>query len=126
MRDAAHRQITEAKLPEAFATKAKALFEITDDGPTSGLDVVDDVDDDGQVTKRAEAKLTEAVAAVVDEQREMVASLNPTRVRGQGPGVAAKRGDGESEGDAPKKGEGTLYGAVLQEAGVDPATAWDD
>ena len=126
MRDAAHRQITEAKLPEAFATRAKALFEITDNGPTPGLDVVDEVDDDGNVTKKAAVKLTESVAAVIAEERELVSSVSPTRVRGQGPGTPAKRENGSEGGDEPKKGEGTLYGSLLQEAGVDPATAWDD
>ena len=127
MRDAAHKQITEARLPDAFSNKAKALFEITDNGPTGALDVVDDVDDDGKVTKKAEVKLTEAVAAVIEEERGMVASLSPTRVRGQGPGTPTKRGEnGDGADDAPAKGEGTLYGALLQEAGVDPSKAWDD
>jgi hypothetical protein len=128
MRDEAHRQISEANLPEAFSKKAKALFEITDNGPTAALDVVDDVDDDGNVTKKAEVKLTEAVSAVIAEERELVSSVSPTRVRGQGPGTPAKRGEnGDGEGgEEPKKGEGTLYGSLLQEAGVDPSTAWDD
>jgi hypothetical protein len=123
MRDTAHRQITEAKLPDAFANRAKSQFQITDTGPTPGLDVVDDVDDDGNVTKKSSEKLQEAVQAAVQDQRELLAAANPTAVRGQGPGTPVKRGEGEEE---PKKGEGTLYGAVLQEAGVDPATAWND
>jgi hypothetical protein len=126
MRDAAHRQISEAKLPDAFSKRAKALFEITDDGATAALDVVDDVDDDGNVTKKAEDKLQEAVTAVVQEQRDLVASLSPTKVRGQGVSAPAKRGEGEGESEGPKPGEGTLWGAVLQEAGVDPAKAWAD
>jgi hypothetical protein len=123
MRDVAHRQISEAKLPEAFSSRAKAQFEIKQEGPTTGLDVVDDVDDDGKVTKLASVKLQEAVDCAIQDQRELLAAANPTAVRGQGPGTPAKRGEGEEE---PQKGEGTLYGAVLQEAGVDPATAWDD
>jgi hypothetical protein len=126
MRDAAHRQITEARLPEAFANRARARFEITDNGPTAALDVVDDVDDEGQVTKKAEAKLTEAVEAIISDERAMVASVSPTRVRGQGPGSAANRGDSDGEGEPPKRGDGTLYGSLLQEAGVDPSKAWDD
>jgi len=123
MRDAAHRQITEAKLPDAFANRAKSQFQLTETGPTPGLDVVDDVDDDGNVTKKASEKLSEAVTAAIQDQRELLAAANPTAVRGQGPGTPAKRGEGDDE---PKKGEGTLYGALLQEAGVDPSTAWDD
>ena len=128
MRDAAHLQIQESKLPEAFATKTKALYEITDDGPTPALDIVDDVDDDGAVTKKAEDKLRESVAEAIREQHDLVATVNPTRVRGQGVGAPAKRNEGEGgdSGDEPKAGEGTLWGAVLQEAGVDPAKAWDD
>jgi hypothetical protein len=123
MRDAAHRRISEAKLPGAFSDRAKAQFEIGDDGPTPKLDVVDDVDDDGNVTKKAAAKLQEAVDTTVQDQRELLAAANPATVRGQGPGAPGKRGE---DGEEPKKGEGTLYGALLQESGVDPSTAWDD
>ena len=123
MRDEAHRQISEAKLPGAFSSRAKAQFEIREDGPTPGLDVVDEVDDDGKVTKKAADRLQEAVDAAIQDQRELLAAANPTTVRGQGPGTPAKRGEG---GEDAKKGDGTLYGAVLQEAGVDPSTAWDD
>jgi hypothetical protein len=123
LRDTAHRQIAEAKLPEAFTSRTKALFEIKSSGPTPALDVVDDVDDDGAVTKKAADKLQEAVTEAIQDQRDLLAAANPTAVRGQGPGTPVKRGEGEEE---PKKGEGTLYGAVLQEAGVDPATAWED
>jgi hypothetical protein len=126
MRDAAHRQIAEAKLPEAFAKGTRSLYEITDDGPTPALDIVDDVDDDGKVTKKAAEKLTESVATAIGEQHDLLAAANPTKVRGQGVGAPAKRSEGEGGDEPPKPGEGTLYGAVLQEAGVDPATAWDD
>jgi len=127
MRDTAHRQIAEARLPDAFAEQARSMFALNEDGPTAALDVVDEVDDEGKVTRTAEDKLQEAVTAVIASQRELLASANPTRVRGQGPGAAAKRSEGEGEGEeGPKPGEGTLWGAVLQEAGVDPAKAWDD
>ena len=87
MRDEAHRQICEAKLPDAFASRAKAQFEIKANGPTPGLDVVDDVDDDGKVTKKAAVKLQESVDAAIQDQRELLAAANPTAVRGQGPGA---------------------------------------
>ena len=125
MRDEAHRQIAEAKLPDVFAARARSQFDLTEHGPTGPLDVVDDVDDDGKVTKPARDKLQEAVDAAIQDQRELLAAARPTRVTGQGPGAPAKRGDGEN-GEEPKKGEGTLYGSMLQEAGVDPSTAWDD
>lgn len=122
-RDAAHKRIQEAKLPEAFATSVRKRFELSEDGPTPELDVVDDVDDEGQVTRKAADKLQEAVDGAIQDQRDLLAAANPTRVSGQGLSAPAKRGEGEEE---PKRGAGTLYGSVLQEAGVDPATAWDD
>ena len=126
LRDEAHKIIEEAKLPDVFASRARSQFDITENGPTGPLDVVDDVDDEGKTTKAARAKLQEAAEAAVQDQRELLAAANPTRVTGPGPGRAAKRGEGDGEGDESKPGEGTLYGAVLQEAGVDPATAWND
>jgi hypothetical protein len=123
LRDAAHRQIDEAKLPDAFAERARARFDLGENGPTPELDIVDDVDDEGQVTKSARDKLQEAVSAAVTDQRELLASVRPTRVVGQGPASPAK--DGE-DSESSHKGDGVLYASMLQEAGVDPATAWDD
>lgn len=123
LRDEAHKMIQEARLPDAFANRAKAQFTLSDDGPSKQLDVVDEVDDEGKVTKTARTKLQEAATAAIADQRELLAAANPTRVTGQGPANAARSGE---DGEAPKKGEGTFYASVLQEAGVDPATAWDD
>lgn len=121
MRDAAGALVEAAKLPEAFAKNVRGRFTLTEAGePTAELDVTDDVDDDGKVTKTARAKLAEAVETVIEEQRTLLAAANPTRIRGLGPQSARKGG----EAAETRKGEGTLWGSMLQEAGVDPETAY--
>lgn len=118
LRDHAHALVEAARLPKAFAEQVRTRFTLDEAGaPTDALDVVDDVDDDGNVTKTSRAKLTEAVETAIQEQRSLLASANPTRVKGAG----AASGDGTAE---TKKGEGTLWGAVLQEAGLDPETTY--
>jgi hypothetical protein len=116
-RDLAHERIDAAKLPEKFAEGAKARFALIEGVPTDDLDQIDDVDDDGNVTKSASDKLTEAVDAVVAEQRELVGSLRPAQVRGQGPSVSA---DGEKDGEgkeAKPYAPPPRTAALLQEAG---------
>ena len=39
--------------------------------------------------------------------------------------LSAAKVEESKDTPAKKKGEGTLYGALLQEASVDPSTAWD-
>jgi hypothetical protein len=119
MRDLAHGRIAAAKLPEKFADRAKSRFALVEGVPTDDLDQIDDVDDDGEVTKSASDKLTEAVDSVIAEQRDLVGSLRPAQVRGQGPSVS---GDGETDGDG-KTSEPKPHAvpartaALLQEAG---------
>lgn len=120
LRDTARTQIEEAKLPDSLAKRVSAKFDLQESGdPTPALDVVDEVDGEGKVVKTAREKLTEAVETAISEERAVLAEINPARVRGQGPKVETP------EGEQPKRGEGTFYGSVLQEAGIDPATAWD-
>lgn len=120
LRDEARKTIEESKLHPILAEKVRTQFDMTDTGPTPALDVVDEVDDDGNVTKPARQKLREAVQKEVEDQRSLLAAVNPTRVKGQGPKAPA---EGE---DPPKKSEGTLWGEYLQEAGVDPETAYQE
>jgi hypothetical protein len=121
MRDLAHERIAAAKLPDKFADRAKSRFALVEGVPTDDLDQIDDVDDDGEVSKSASDKLTEAVDAVVAEQRDLVGSLRPAQVRGQGPSVSTE-GETDSEG---KTSEPKPYAvpartaALLQEAGFD-------
>jgi hypothetical protein len=143
MRDDAHKLIAEAKLPDKWKDSLRSEFNIQESGePTTHLDVVDELDDDGKVTKSARAKLRESVAAKISERSDILqearAQANPTRVRGQGVtrsstlqegATGAERG-AESEGEKKKpEGEslqetryaGTLVGSLLQESGFDPA-----
>lgn len=118
LRDAAHAQIREARLPAAFEERALQEFAIVEGVATPKLDVYEDVDDDtGEVTKPATEILREAVEGVIQEQRTLVASLKPTRVVGQGP--SAKPADGEKpEGGGEKRDTvGPLTRSMLVEAG---------
>jgi hypothetical protein len=133
MRDRAHRAIDEAKLLERQKSTLKARFDLQESGePTADLDQVDDVDGDGKVTKSAKAKLTEKVEEAIEDQRALLAEARPTRVKGLGPAKSAdksKKKDDEDDEDGKKKVEesahrGTLYGSLLQEANIDPDTAW--
>jgi hypothetical protein len=110
LRDAAAAQIDEAKLPKEWKTEVKRMFDISEGRPSANLDVVDEIDDDGNVVKSASVILTEAVAAEVDRQRSLLAAAAPTRVTGQG----ANRKDGET---GEKTAKGTGYGSLLEEAG---------
>lgn len=119
LRDEAHEIVEESRLPDPLKDQIKAEYALTDTGPTAALDAVtDQFGEDGKVEKQAKAVLREAVEARVSEQRDLLAAVNPTRVKGQGPATP-------SEGDEDrKKGEGTLWGELLQESGVDPETAY--
>lgn len=128
MRDEAHKLVQESRLPESWKAEARAKFDLTENGPTRDLDVVDEVDDQtGEVTKTARQVLNEAVEAEIGRQHDLLAAVRPTRVRGQGPTSGNENNNGGGgNGDEPARHEGTLYGAVLQEAGIDPATAYEE
>ena len=118
-RDEAHKQIEEADLPEKMSNKLLSEYDLIEGDPTDKLDVVDKVDDDGEVTEPALTQLQESVKADIEEQREVLADLNPTQVRGQGPsGSDAER--------KPKPKSKSFWREHLEEAGVDPDAAFDD
>jgi hypothetical protein len=120
MRDFAHERIVASKLPDKFADGAKSRFALVEGVPTDDLDQIDDVDDDGEVTKSASEKLTEAVDAVIAEQRELVGSIRPAQVRGQGPSVSTDgEPDGEGKSEPKPHAVPTRTAALLQEAGFD-------
>lgn len=98
LRDTAHGLIEAAKLPEAFEREAKAKFDLTDEGPTEGLDVLPELDDSGSVVKSAHDVLTEAVNNEITHARDLMASISPTRVRGQGPTTPKDAGEGDGDG----------------------------
>lgn len=106
----ASASITEAKLPEKFEKHVKAKFE--------SVDLQDKVDDEGEVTESAEAQLDALVEAEISEARELVGSISPTSVGGQG-------GGGSSEaGDVVEATGGKAYRDEILEAGVDFHEAW--
>lgn len=114
LRDAAHAQIRESRLIEAFQVPLLKKYDIVDGTPTPALNVVD-VREGTEVVKTAEELLREQVAEDIEEQRTLIASARPTRVVGQGP-----RGLKEEAGEKTDKEEKTtgssLTDKVLTEA----------
>lgn len=137
LRESAHALVEETKLPERLKNRVKADFSLSEFGPTEKLDQFDDVDEQGAVTKSALAKVQESVQEEIAEARAIVAEIKPTRVTGQGPSVTveeAERGgkkvpekpEGqEDKEDQPGRYAGTMAASLVQEARLDPATAWD-
>lgn len=120
LRDFAFGRIEEAKLPEAFKTKLKGEFELSETGPAAKLDVIDEIDGEGNVVKTAKDILKESVDAALDEARELLASARPTVVRGQGPSVLSEQEKPAEGGSGDEKKPTTGSGETdefLQEAG---------
>jgi hypothetical protein len=130
MKDAAHGQINESRLPETFKAELRARYDLVEGEPTAALDVADEKDEAGKVVKKADDILKEAVAADIKTKSDQHAEIAPTRVRGQGPSAAATVEETGDEPDEPKKkdeketiteakttGSGH-FDHVLQEAGV--------
>lgn len=114
LRDEAHALIAASKLPPEFKAEVQAKFDITENGPTPGLDVLDEMDDEGKITMTARAVLAESVEAEIAKQRTLLAAARPTRVSGPPP---AKREDGEGDGGTPKSTGSPKTDAILAEAG---------
>lgn len=138
LRDEARRTINESKLPTEFKGVLLEQYDIDASGkPTAKLDVVDQLAADGKtVEKTATEIVRESLTADIETQRRLVASVDPTQVRGAGPSRAAKpavRESGEGEGDEKKVEEAAkttgspLTDRVLEEAGIAAGTdLWDD
>lgn len=130
MRDYAHEKIEESRLAPELKVRVKQQFALVEGTPTAALDLVSDEDASGKVEKSAREKLDEALKASIDDGLELMAALNPTRVRGQGPQKIVE-GEGGSGGDG-KGGEGDKVDHVgprtrslLEGAGIkDPDKAW--
>jgi hypothetical protein len=125
LKDVAHGLIRESKLPDSFQSELLERYDVVGGRPTPELDVIEDVDDEGEVTKTAEDKLRETVEADISRKREQYASARPTQVRGQGEAKSAKpaaKAEGE-EGEvkeAKVKSTGSARtDALLQEAGIE-------
>lgn len=125
LRDTAHGLIREAKLPEQFEKRALAKFAISDSGPSDALDVFEAVDDEGNIVTTAEAVLVEAVQGVIADSRELLGSVNPTRVRGAGAQAPAGDGGGEGGGEVKVDRVGTLTRELFEAANIDPDKAFE-
>lgn len=104
MRDSAHSQIEEAKLPSKTAAKIKAEYELTDEVPSAKLDTDFDA-------------LKSSVEEDIREAKELLAEVAPTRVEGQGPSNVD--GDGPTTPVAKP-----FFKEFLEEAGIDPEQAY--
>jgi hypothetical protein len=112
LRDTAHRMIEATDLPDTWKADLKDDYKLVEGKPTAKLDQVDEVDDEGEVTKGAEAFLTEAVEADIEKSKNRLAEAKPTRIEGQGDG------DGGDGGDSAEASETPYWQEFLQEAGV--------
>lgn len=113
MREEAHRIIEEAKLPDTAAEKLKDRYGLEE----ATLDLTDEVDDEGEVTKSAMAQLRESLERDIAETREIISEVSPTKVTGQGAGEA-------DEGTAtPAKKEDSFWREHMQESGFDETDA---
>jgi hypothetical protein len=121
LREAAHLRIAESKLPEPSQEVLRSQFSLTESGPTPDLDVVDEINDDGEITKSASEKLAESVDTAIAGQRRLVGALRPAAVRGQGPSLTNDDGT-IREGAAEKPyAVPARTAALLREAGfTDP------
>lgn len=119
LRDEARKRIEAAKLPKMLTEQSIAKFDLTDHGPTDALDVLPELDDDGNVVKSATEVLAEAVDAEIASQRALAASFNPTRVRGQGQSTATGEEGGEGEKDDKPISRLPKTASLLTEAGFD-------
>jgi hypothetical protein len=131
MRAHAHRQIEESKLTDKLKESLRSRFDLVEGMPTLELDLVADVDSEGEVTKSSFDKLTEAVEAQIKWGHEILAEANPTRVRGQGPRELSEAAAGTPGEKDDKDGEpsaeqvlGPRSAQLLREAGIkDPVAA---
>lgn len=117
LRDAAHRQINESRLPETLKQELREEYEIVDGKPTAKLDVAE-AEIDG-VKKPAGELLKESVDADIARKRAVVEEIKPTQVRGQGPRTESSLTEGKSQEDKPEKTSGsTLTDHLLVEARI--------
>lgn len=129
LKDMAHGQIRESKLPEPFQEELREKYDIAEGKPTPALDQVEDKDEEtGEVTKTAADKVTEAVEADITRKKEQFAAARPTRVSGQGetakPKAKAAPAETVEEAEEEKPKGTTSTGSTktdyqLQEAGVE-------
>jgi hypothetical protein len=86
LRDKATTLVESAKLHPRLAARITEKFSLSETGePSADLAVIEsEYDSDGNLVKGAMEALTEAVTAEVEDAREIMGSLRPTRVKGAG------------------------------------------
>lgn len=110
-RDSAHRQIDAARLPDAYAEDLKSRFDLIEGAPTPGLDVIDEIDGEGEVVKKASDILEGAVDGEVKKARHLLAAARPARVTGAG--TTRPAGDEDPEGNGDAKDKKKTSGSVM-------------
>lgn len=124
LRDEAQRLIEASGLPTEFQDRLREEYRLVEGEPTDKLDVYDEVDDEGEISKSAITVLQESLAEDVKDARALIASVKPTRVQAQGgSGPTDLAEGGTDEGGAPKQ---SFWRDHLRTAGVqDPDKAYD-
>jgi hypothetical protein len=118
-RDKAHGLIDNARLPEAYAEDLKSRYDLVEGRPTAGLDVIDEIDGEGQVVKKADTILEEAIAEEIGKARRLLAAARPARVTGSGSTRTAEEGEGKEGETSKKKTSGSVMADdLLMEAGI--------
>jgi hypothetical protein len=115
----AHKMIAESKLPESWQEGLRERYSLNENRPTDALNVENDLDDDGKVTKSAKDKLTESLEGDIKAERKRLAEANPTRVRGAGGSSELAEAAEPKEGEQPKDGPKPYWAEVLSEAGFE-------
>jgi hypothetical protein len=112
----AQRLVQESKLPEPFQKAVLKRYTIEEGRPSTALDVIDEIDGEGNVVKEAEEILRENVQSDIAEQKELLAAANPTAVRGQGGRSATdlrEANEGGTDDGKPDKEEPKTTGSEL-------------
>jgi hypothetical protein len=124
LRESAHEQIAEAKLPEKLAKRLQESYEVKDGEPTESLDLVDRVDTDGKVVESAEDQLKAKLETDIQEARDLLAELSPTKVEGDGAGGGSGSEDGTTPAPKTQAKEKPFWKQHLEEAQIDPDEAF--
>jgi len=134
MRDEAHRLIEAAShngggiLTPAYVDDLRERYTLRDGQPSAALDLYDQLDGSGAVTKSAIDRLRESVAADIEREEKKLRESQPTWIRdvaAPAPSVeAAAAGDGDTGGNNGGGGDPPAAPAdpMAERLGMDTAT----